>query len=161
MRHAETACDVCAKPSTVFEYIDSPERLSAHMARRSWQLAGASMTIETDANRGRAVGSHIRLAGRMLGISLDVEGIVVRRDPPKFKAWETVAEPHLLVIGGYKMSVSVEPRGADSHVTIAIDYTLPAHALARWLGLLFGPLYARWCVGQMARDLVNQFGAPR
>ncbi|HEY3179568.1 MAG TPA: SRPBCC family protein [Casimicrobiaceae bacterium] len=159
MRHAEAACEVGATSSIVFEYIDRPERLSAHMARRSWQLAGASMTIETDANGGRTVGPHIRLAGRMLGIPLNVEGTVVRRDPPKLKAWETVGEPHLLVIGGYQMSVSIEPRGDQSHVRIAIDYALPARAPARWLGMLFGPMYARWCVGQMARDLVRQFGA--
>src|SRR5437867_5408516 len=100
--HAEAACEVATKPSTVFEYIDRPERLSAHMARRSWQLAGASMTIETDANGGRTVGSHIRLAGPMLGIPLNVECTIVRRDPPKLKGWETVGEPHLLVIGRYQ-----------------------------------------------------------
>ena len=93
--HAKATCEIRAQPSTVFEYVDRPERLSAHMARRSWQLAGASMTIETDANGGRAVGSHIRLAGRMLGIRLYVEGKVVRREPPSLKAWETVSEPHL------------------------------------------------------------------
>jgi hypothetical protein len=41
------------------------------------------------------------------------------------------------------MSVGVEPRGDASHVTIAIDYVLPAHTPARWLGLLVGPVYAR------------------
>src|SRR5437870_7143581 len=76
--HGEAECEVAAQPSTVFEHIDQPERLSAHMSRRSWQLAGTSMAIETDADGGRAVGSHIRLTGRMLGISLYVEGKVVR-----------------------------------------------------------------------------------
>src|SRR5213594_3019298 len=93
--HAKATCEIRAQPSTVFEYVDRPERLSAHMSRRSWQLAGTSMAIETDANGGRAVGSHIRLAGRMLGIRLYVEGKVVRREPPSLKAWETVSEPHL------------------------------------------------------------------
>src|SRR5439155_6528755 len=113
------------------------------------------------ADGGRAVGSHIRLTGRMLGISLYVEGKVVRCDVPKLKAWETVGEPRLLVIGRYRMSVSIEPRGEGSHVGITIDYALPAKRAARWLGTLFGPMYARWCVGQMTRDLVNQFGALR
>ena len=80
--HAEAVCEVDARSSSVFEYIDRPELLSAHMARRSWQLAGASMAIETDAKGGRAVGSRIRLTGRMLGISLYVEGEVVQREPP-------------------------------------------------------------------------------
>lgn len=158
--HAEAECEVRAAPSPIFEYIDRPERLSAHMARRSWQLAGAAMSIETDAAGGRAVGSHIRLAGRMLGIALYVEGKVVQREPPKLKAWETVGEPHLLVIGPYRMMVSIAPRGDGSHVVITIDYALPENRLGQWLGRLFGPMYARWCVGQMTRDLVRQFAAP-
>lgn len=156
--HAEAECEVRAQPSTVFEHIDRPERLSAHMARRSWQLAGASMAIETDAKGGRAVDSHIRLAGRMLGISLYVEGKVVQREPPKLKAWETVGEPRLLVIGRYRMSVSIEGRPDRSRVRIAIDYALPANAPPRWLGMAFGSMYARWCVRQIAQDLVRQFG---
>lgn len=48
-------------------------------------------------------------------------------------------------------------RGVRSHVTIAIDYAMPAEAPTRWLGVLLGPLYARWCVRQMTQDLVHQF----
>jgi len=44
---------------------------------------------------------------------------------------------------------------------IAIDYALPANTATRWLGMLFGPMYARWCVQQMAQDLVHQFGAAK
>ena len=158
-RHAEAACEIRAQPSSIFEYVDRPERLSAHMARRSWRLAGATMAIETDADGGRAVGSHIRLTGRMLGVHLYVEGRVVLREPPRLKAWETVGEPRLLVIGRYRMSVSIEPRGDLSRVTIAIDYALPTSAPARWLGALFASMYAHWCVGQMTQDLVRQFAA--
>lgn len=103
--------------------------------------------------------THIRLAGRMLGIPLYVEGKVVQREPPNLKAWETVGEPHLLVIGRYRMTVSIDARGDRAHVMIAIDYALPANAPTRWLGTLFGPLYARWCVRQMVQDLVHQFAA--
>ena len=157
-QHAEATCEVRSASSAIFEYIDRPERLSAHMARRSWQLAGAAMVIETDAAGGRVVGSHIRLAGRMLGIPLYVEGKIVQREPPNLKAWETVGEPHLLVIGRYRMRVSIDARGDRTQVLIAIDYALPANAPTRWLGMLFGPMYARWCVRQMAQDLVHQFG---
>lgn len=158
--HAEAACSLRAQPSSVFDYVDQPQRLSAHMARRTWQLGGGSMAIETDADGGRAVGSRIRLAGRMLGIPLHVECKVIRREPPSLKAWETVGEPHLLVIGPYRMTVMIDLRGKGSHGAIAIDYALPASGVGRRLGMLFGPMYARWCVGQMAQDLVNQFGAP-
>src|SRR4029453_3483499 len=97
--HAEATCEVRAQASSVFEYIDQPQPLPAHMARRAGQLGGASMAIETDAEGGRVVGSHIRLAGRMLGIPLYVEGTVIQREPPNLKAWETVGQPRLLVIG--------------------------------------------------------------
>ena len=99
----------------IFEYVDRPERLSTHRARR-----------------------------------------VVQREPPTLKAWKTVGEPHLLVIGRYRMMVSINARKDGSRVVIAIDYALPSDGLAYWLGRLFGPMYARWCVGQMTRDLVRQ-----
>ena len=159
--HAEATCEVRAKASSVFDYIDRPQRLSAHMARRSWQLAGAAMAIETDAEGGRAVGSHIHLTGRMLGIPLYVEGKVVQRGTPNLKAWATVGEPHLLVIGRYRMRVNIDARGDRAQVVIAIEYALPANAPTRWLGMLFGPMYASWCVRQMARDLVQQFGTDK
>ena len=160
LRHTQASSDVRANPLTVFEYIDRPERLSAHMARASWQLAGASMTIDTDADGGRRVGSRMRFSGRMLGIALHVDGEVVRRDSPNSKVWQTIGEPHLFVIGRYRMSVTVEPHDDDSHVTIAIDYAPPARGVARWLGMIFGSLYARWCVQQMVDDLVHRFGVP-
>ena len=116
------------------------------------------MAIETDAKGGRAVGSRIRLTGRMLGISLYVEGEVVQREPPRLKTWETIGEPRLLVIGRYRMSVDIQERGDRSRVRIAVDYAMPASAPARWLGMVFGTMYARWCVRQMARDVVRQFG---
>jgi hypothetical protein len=85
--HAKAECNLSALPTAVFAHIDT-ERLSAHMARRSWQMAGTSMTIDTDADGGRRVGSRIRLAGRVLGVPLFVDGVVVRRDPPRLKAWD-------------------------------------------------------------------------
>jgi hypothetical protein len=156
--HAKAECDVEARPLAVFEHIDNPERLSAHMARRSWQLMGTSMSIDTDADGGRRVGSHIRLTGRALGIPLFIEGVVVLRKPPKFKAWETVGEPHLLVIGRYRMSVSIEGRNTRSRVRVAIDYALPSARPWRWLGEALASMYARWCMRQMVRYVVRQFG---
>ena len=158
LRYAEAACDVAAPAEAVFQYIDQPERLSAHMARRSWQMAGSTMVIETDTAGGRSVGSHIRLLGHMLGIALSAECVVLRRDPPTLKEWETIGEPRLIVIGGYRMEVAIEARGDNSTVTISIEYALPRQALQRRIGQLLGAPYARWCVQQMARDLVHQFG---
>ena len=157
-RHAEAQCDVAADAGSVFDYIDQPERLSAHMARRSWWLAGSSMVIETDRDGGRAVGSRIHLAGRILGIELHVDGEILQRDLPRRKAWQTLGEPRLLVIGRYRMSVDIEPRDARCRVTIGIEHTLPKSRPSRWLATLLGRYYAHWCVQQMAADLVHQFG---
>ena len=152
-RHDEAMCEMSASPAVVFEHIDRPERLSAHMARKSWQLSGTSMSIETDAEGGRAPGSHIWLRGKMLGIRLDVECVVVKRVPPLLKEWETVGTPRLLVIGSYRMSVRIAPHNGGSTVTIAIDYAMPHRPWERAIASAIGPMYARWCVQQMARDL--------
>ena len=156
-RHEEARCKVPAPPAAVFEHIDRPERLSAHMSRKSWQLGGTSMSIETDDQTGRAVGSHIRLRGRMLGIALDVECVVVNRVASQLKEWETVGTPRLLVIGSYRMALRIVPDNGGSMVTIAIDYAMPTRGWERLLAGALGRIYARWCVRQMARDLVLRF----
>lgn len=115
------------------------------------------MEIELDADRGRKVGSRIRLAGRVFGIELAVEGIVTERDPPRRKVWETTGSPKLLVIGHYRMGFELSPRGGRSMLRVFIDYALPAKAPARWLGLLSAGFYARWCARRMVEDAVNHF----
>ena len=115
------------------------------------------MSIDTDAHGGRAVGSHIRLSGRMLGLTLDVECVVVKRVPNEIKEWETVGTPRLLVIGPYRMFVRISPHNDRCIVTIAIDYAMPTAAWERILAGAFGRVYARWCVRQMARDVVARF----
>jgi hypothetical protein len=157
-RHALAESDIVATPAAIFEYVDRPDRLSAHMERRSWRMGGGTMKVETDAGGGRAVGSRIRLAGQVLGMKMCVEGAVIEREPPYRKAWQTVGEPRLLVIGPYRMTVTIEARGEVSHVRIAIDYALPDHGPSRWLGKLFGTTYARWCVDQMVQDVRQRFG---
>ena len=69
----------------------------------------------------------------MLSIRPFVHGKMVQREPPNRKAWETVREPRLLVIGRHRMKVGTGARGDRSHVTIAIDYELPAKAPTPWM----------------------------
>ena len=112
---------MAATPAAVFDHIDQPERLSAHMSRKSWQLGGTSMSIDTDAAGGRAEDSHIRLRGRMLGIALEVECVVVKRIPGELKEWETVGTPRLVIIGAYRMSLGTrnrQRRGADVRTVV-------------------------------------------
>ena len=141
----------------VFAHIDDHTRLSSHMSEASWKMGGGRMQTELDAGRGQNVGSRIRLSGRVFGVALSVEEIVVERDPPHRKVWATTGAPKLLVIGHYRMGFEQSPQGNGSMLRVFIEYALPARGLARWLGRLFGRYYARWCTQQMVDDAVKHF----
>ena len=117
------------------------------------------METEIDEGRGQAVGSRIRLSGRVFGVELSVEEIVVERDPPHRKVWETTGAPKLLVISHYRMGFELSAQGNGSMLRVFIEYALPERAPARWLGRLFGGYYARWCTQQMVDDAVKHFAA--
>lgn len=158
-RHEEAAAVVGATPPEVFAFLDDHRRLSAHMRSSSPMMAGSSMRVETDERRGQAVGSHIRLAGRVLGLRLSLDEVVTDYEPPSRKVWQTVGEPRLLVIGGYRMGFDIVAADRSSSVRMWIDYDLPRGAPARWLGRLLGRAYARWCTEQMLRGCRQAFGA--
>lgn len=105
-----------------------------------------------DSGRAQVVGSVIRVHGRVLGIRLSLVEVVIEREPPLRKAWETIGEPRLLVIGSYRMGFSLE-RGLCTRARVWIDYDRPSGIVARGLARLFGGLYARWCVQRMLREL--------
>ena len=156
-RHYEYKSDVPAPAEAVFAYADDQSRLSSHMSESSWKMGGGKMTIESDEARGQAVGSKIRLSGRVLGINLLVEEIVTERAAPLRKVWETIGQPKLLIIGHYRMGFEIAPRDRRSLFRVFIDYELPESGLARWLGILFGRFYARWCTKQMVNDAARHF----
>ena len=87
----------------VFAALDDHKRLAGHMSKPSLMMAGTTMTIETDPLEGKAVGSEIRLRGRVLGIPIFVVERVVEYTAPFRKVWQTTTEPRLLVIGSYRM----------------------------------------------------------
>lgn len=156
--HDQAAGEVSATAETAFAFLDDHRRLSSHM-ESSPMMLGSSMRIEIDRLRGQAVGSMIRLHGRVLGMRLALEQAVTEYEPPRRKAWQTLGEPRLLVIGGYRMGFDVEPAGARCRVRIWIDYDLPRAGVGRWLGLLLGRVYARWCTRQMLHDCQAAFRA--
>jgi hypothetical protein len=158
--HHSSQADVAADPATLFAHLDDHRRLSAHMEKPSLMTAGASMRIEVDPQQGRSVGSQIRLSGRVLGLELQVQEVVVEHDSPRRKVWETRGTPRLLVIDAYRMGFSIEPRGATSRLTVFIDYSLPQRGLGRALGRWFGAMYARWCTQRMVADAVRAFPRP-
>ena len=115
------------------------------------------METRIDEGRGQKVGSRIRLSGRVFGVELSVEEIVVERDPPRRKVWETTGAPKLLVIGHYRIGFELSAQGNGSTLRVFIEYALPERAPARWLGRLFGRYYPRWCTQQMVDDAVEHF----
>lgn len=155
--HREALAEIAAEPTAIFAVLDDHRRLSAHMEKPSLMLAGATMKTELDSQRGQAVGSVIRMKGRILGVSLHVEEVVTHYEPPARKSWETRGQPRLLVIGRYRMGFVLSPGAAGTRLRVWIDYSLPSGHVGRWLGKLLGQVYADWCVTRMVRDAVKFF----
>ena len=154
--HEESSANIKASPAQIFAALDDPARLSSHMSKSSWQMGGGKMETIVDAQQGRAVGSHIILRGRVLGVELFVEEVVTARDVPLRKEWETIGTPRLLVIGRYRMSFDLNGADSGSRLRVAIDYELPPRGVGQVLGLLFGRVYARWCTRRMVKDAETQ-----
>lgn len=157
MRHYEESALVQAAPKALFAFADDHSNLSSHMGRPSWMMGGGRMKTEADEGGGRAVGSHIRMSGNVLGIKLFLDEVITKHNPPRAKTWETVGTPKLLVIGNYRMGFEINDENCISRLRVSIDYELPAAASTRWLGCLFGGIYAKWCVRQMIKTAQEHF----
>jgi hypothetical protein len=157
MRHYEVSGLVNASAAEAFALLDEHTRLSAHMSKSSWKMGGGSMDVELDAAAGKREGARIRLHGRVFGMQLSVEEVVVERAPPLRKVWQTVGEPRLLIIASYRLGFEVTPGPDGAFVRVFIDYSLPAGGLSRWLGVLLGDRYARWCTHQMLEGAAKHF----
>ena len=155
--HHRSDVDVDTDAHSLFAFLDDHRRLAAHMEKPSVMMAGATMRVETDALKGQAVSSLIRLTGRVLGVNLAVEEVITERVPPLRKTWETRGEPRLLVVGSYRMGFTISPKGDRSRLLVFIDYQLPPRGVAHLLALIFGRVYAAWCTRRMATDAVEAF----
>src|SRR5574338_477605 len=154
--HFESRTHVAASPDELFLELDDQERLSAHMMKSSAMMAGTRMQFEFDERRGQAVGSRMRLSGKVLGLSLEVIEVVTQHDPPRRKVWETRGEPRLLVIEPYRMGFEIAPDGDGSQLRVFIDYDEPSGPW-RVAGKLLGGAYARRCTRRMAQGAAKQF----
>ena len=159
-RHHRSEVDVNAEAQILFAHLDDHRRLAGHMEKPSLMMAGATMEVATDALKGQAVGSVIRITGRVLGLKLAVDEVVTERVSPLRKTWETRGEPRLLVIGSYRMGFTIAALGDRSHLVVFIDYQLPLRGVARVLALLFGRSYAAWCTRRMTIDAASAFAGP-
>lgn len=155
-RHHEGTALIAAAPEDVFAFIDDHSRFAAHMSGSSWMMGGGRMVVDVDAAKGQAIGSHIRLSGKAFGIRLFLDEVVIRRNPPAVKIWETVGRPRLLVIGAYRMGVEIAVDTRGSQLRVFIDYDLPKGPTLV-LGWLFGGYYAKWCVKQMLASTSERF----
>ncbi len=157
LRHFEKSTTIEASPQQIFEYVDDHTHFSAHMSKSSWMMAGGKMDTQTDEGKGQKVGSHIRLRGKVLGIDLFLDEVVTEHQPPLRKAWQTVGNLNLLVIGHYRMGWGINPEDSYSTLKVYIDYDLPESFKTRWLGYLFGKMYAKWCVNQIVNGVKAHF----
>lgn len=152
-----SSVEIEAKADEIFSYLDDPRKLSSHMEKSSWMMAGSSMKIELDAKEGKELGAEIILRGSMMGIPVFVREVISERNPPLKKVWETVGEQKMIIIEQYRMGFEIETRGASSTLKVFIDYSLPKSPAQRILGVLFGKIYARWCTERMAKDAAHHF----
>jgi hypothetical protein len=155
--HDEAAATIAAPGVVLFDHLDDQERLAGHMEKPSMMMMGGRMFYEFDAAKGRAVGSVIRMGGNFLWLRLLGEEVVIAREPPRLKIWETRGAPNLIVIGAYRMGFEISEIGAASGLRVFIDYNHPSTLIGRALGALFAPMYARWCVNRMVEDAHRHF----
>ena len=160
-RHYEDFAEIKASAPDIFAFIDDHAQFSSHMNESSWMMGGGQMSTRVDERKGQAVGSHIFMSGRVVGLHLELDEVVTVRRPPTEKVWQTVGQPRLLVIAEYQMGVWIEPTEDGSHLTVFIDYALPVGAVTYWLGRLFGRVYAKWCVNQMLDGVRRHFDRER
>ena len=157
MRHFENEVFIKAPADEIFEYADNPANFSSHMNKSSWMMGGSKMTTHTDKGGGRKIGSHIKMSWSIFGINLYLNELVTIREPPLRKEWQTIGDINLLVINHYRLGFEVEPDKKRSNFRVYIHYDLPKSIQTRWLGLIFGDVYAKWCVNQMIEGLKNHF----
>ena len=72
-RHYDDSVLIPAAPVEVFGFIDDHARLSSHMNKSSWMMGGGRMNTSIDAGRGQETGSHIRMSGKVFGITLSLD----------------------------------------------------------------------------------------
>lgn len=108
-----------------FEYLDDSKRLTSHMGKSSWMMAGSHMEIELDKKRGQDVGSEIILKSKMLGMQLFVKEVIIERSGSPYDG----VEPENVV-----SLRRISPQASDRNLLIAcsgnvgissLDHRLP------------------------------------
>ncbi|MCL5073085.1 MAG: SRPBCC family protein [Actinobacteria bacterium] len=156
-KHYEEIAEVPAEPKSVFTFVDDHKNFSSHMSQSSWMMGGSKMETIIDEGKGQKAGSHIKMRGKIFGINLFLDEVITQHEAPYRKAWETVGKINLVVIDHYKLGFEIIPNNHSSKLKVYIDYNLPKSWKTRLLGVLFGEIYAKWCVRQMYQGVKNHF----
>ncbi|MGV1827116.1 MULTISPECIES: hypothetical protein [Rhizobium/Agrobacterium group] len=94
---AQADVEVTTSAERLFDYMDEQAKPGRRMQRSSIMMLWGSMAYDFDEARGRSIGSVIKMTGKVAGLKLYVDEVVIQRQRPFLKAWETVGEPRLLV----------------------------------------------------------------
>lgn len=157
IRHYEENVEVNANAESIFTYADDHTNFSSHMNKSSWMMGGGKMETQVDEGKGKEIGSHIQMHGNVLGFKLFLDEVIVKYEPPYYKAWETIGDLSLLVIDHYRLGFDIKPDNPNARFRVYIDYNLPQSVGSQTLGHLFGRVYAKWCVQQMIKGVVDHF----
>lgn len=155
-KHLEKSSVINADSTSIFDFIDDHIKFSSHMSKSSWMMGGGKMTTEVDEGKGQKVGSHIKMGGKVMGFNLFLDEVVTERSRPTRKVWETVGSPNLFIIGNYQMGVELTPENGKTKLKVFINYDLP-NGGTKVLGVIFGGMYAKWCVDQMLNGVIDHF----
>lgn len=158
-KHYEEHIVVNADADVLFRFADNHHNFSSHMNKSQWWMGGGRFETKIDEGKGQKVGSHIQMAGKILGIKMFLDEVIIKREPPFRKSWETVGNLNLLVIGNYELGFKITPENNNSKLKVYIDYELPRSLRTHWLGILFGGMYAKMCVQQMTNGVKNHFNS--
>lgn len=150
--HYEETVNIRGEVSKIFAFADNHANLALHMNKSSMMMGGGKMDTILDEGKGQRLGSHIKMEGEVLGMKLYLDEVVTEYTPPFRKVWKTVGSPKLIVIDHYQLGFELRHAGDKTKLKVFIDYNLPAGA-SKFLGLLFGKFYAKWCVRQMVESI--------
>lgn len=157
IRHYEENVLIATSADEVFSYVDDFNNFSSHMNKSSWMMGGGKMETKIDEGKGQKVGSHIQMTGKVFGVSLFLDEVIMIREVPFRKEWQTVGNVNLVVIDQYTLGFNIKPENNNSRLKVFIDYGLPKSFKTYLLGTLFGEMYAKWCVRQMIKGVQEHF----
>ncbi len=150
--HLSQSVQIAASPAAVFAHVDDIHNTGWHMEKSSMPLMGSKMNVEVLSDNHSGLGATYRWTGQVLGMPLDFTETVVKWVPNKERVWRTIGEPKIIIMDNYEMAFVVRPVGVGSEFTVEISYELPKTFFGKFLGLVLGNWYSKWCLNSMCND---------